>query len=196
MSHISRFTRAKQWLQFSRQWHVIDGNHQDPHKLGQKIADHLLGKWKPFYHPETDCGDHVVVVNCKEVAMKGFDWKHTIYHFDNQYPKGRDDIPAFEIHEYDPCRIMFSSTYKALGKNLMRRMAIERLHLFPALEVPEFIQKNISNQLRQIQEVPKRSDEYTEEERKNFPRLFARPDSYIIDWEKPTDERVSGSAST
>uniref|UniRef100_A0A0N5A2L8 39S ribosomal protein L13, mitochondrial n=1 Tax=Parastrongyloides trichosuri TaxID=131310 RepID=A0A0N5A2L8_PARTI len=172
MSAISRFSRVKQWLQFSRQWHVIDAQHQDVYKLGEKVASHLTGKWKPFYHPETDCGDHVIVVNCKDVAMKGFDWKHRIYHFDNQYPKGRNDIPAYELHEYDPCRIMYLATYKALGNNLVRRKVIERLHLFPATEMPEFLKKNISNQLRQIQEIPKRSDQYTEEERKAFPNLI------------------------
>lgn len=54
---------------------------QDAKELGKKVAKHLLGKHKPFWHPETDCGDHVVVVNCQQVAMHAFDWKHTLYHF-------------------------------------------------------------------------------------------------------------------
>ncbi|CEF65635.2 Solute carrier family 25 member 44 [Strongyloides ratti] len=189
------YERVKQWLQFSRQWHIVDANQQDPYKLGQKVADHLIGKWKPFYHPETDCGDHVVVINCKDIAMKGFDWKHTTYHFDNQYPKGRNDFTAFEIHEYDPCRIMFLATYKKLGNNLVRRMVIERLHLFPSTEIPEFLQKNISNQLRQVQEVPKRSIDYTNEERESFPRLFKRPEDYLLDWEEPIETVVNDSTS-
>jgi ribosomal protein L13 len=78
----SRFRRAQQWLQFHRQWHVIDATNQDVFKLGEKVAKYLTGKWKPIWHLETDCGDNVCVVNCKDVAMQGFNWKHTLYHFD------------------------------------------------------------------------------------------------------------------
>jgi large subunit ribosomal protein L13 len=31
----------------------------------------LEGKNKPVYHPMNDCGDHVVVVNSKHVALLG-----------------------------------------------------------------------------------------------------------------------------
>ena len=91
----SRLNRVNQWLQFARQWHIVDANQQvclhqqsiylliyDAYRLGGKVARCLAGKHKPIWHPETDCGDHVVVVNCKDVAMHGFDWKHRVYHFD------------------------------------------------------------------------------------------------------------------
>ena len=38
--------------------------------------------------------------------------------------------------------------------------------------VPEDILKNITGQIRQLREVPKRLDEYTQDERDAFPRLF------------------------
>lgn len=50
--------------------------------MGEKVATHLVGKHKLIWHQETDCGDHVVVINCRDVAMHGFDWKHTLFHFD------------------------------------------------------------------------------------------------------------------
>uniref|UniRef100_A0A1I7XQK1 39S ribosomal protein L13, mitochondrial n=1 Tax=Heterorhabditis bacteriophora TaxID=37862 RepID=A0A1I7XQK1_HETBA len=171
---ISRFDRVNQWLQFARQWHIIDANHQDANKLGDKVAMHLMGKHKPIWHPETDCGDHVVVINCKLVAMHGFDWKHTLYHFNKEYPRSKADLPAWQIHEYDPCRIVFLSIYKSLGNNLIRRRHIQRLHLFVDEEMPEFIKRNLGNQLEQVQRVARRSDEYTLEERAAFPRLVKR----------------------
>ncbi|MFH4980820.1 hypothetical protein AB6A40_007529 [Gnathostoma spinigerum] len=181
----TQFKRVSQWLLFARQWHLVDATGQDAYKLGQKVANHLAGKHKPIYHPETDCGDHVVVINCKEVAMHGFDWKHLLYHFDKEYPKSKADIPAWQIHEYDPCRIMFLAVYKCLGRNVLRRRHIERLHLFPNEDIPNCIRANIGNQLEQVQAVPKRSDEYTAEERASFPRLFRFPADHVIDWEKP-----------
>uniref|UniRef100_A0A0M3HQW9 39S ribosomal protein L13, mitochondrial n=2 Tax=Ascaris TaxID=6251 RepID=A0A0M3HQW9_ASCLU len=185
---MSRFRRVNQWLMFARQWHLVDATGQDAYKLGEKVAAHLAGKHKPIYHPETDCGDHVVVINCKDVAMHGFDWKHTLYVFDKEYPKSKALIPAWQIHEYDPCRIMYLAIYKSLGSGVVRRRHIQRLHLFPNDSVPEFIRRNIGAQMEQVQSVPKRSDEYTAEERAAFPRLFRFPDDHVIDWEKPIDE--------
>ena len=39
-ARISRFNRVNQWLQFARQWHIIDANQQDAYKLGEKV--HLM----------------------------------------------------------------------------------------------------------------------------------------------------------
>lgn len=55
---------------------------QDVWILGKKVANYLAGKHKPIYHPFTDCGDHVVVINCKDVAMHGFNWKNQRFFFD------------------------------------------------------------------------------------------------------------------
>lgn len=48
----------------------------------------------------------------------------------------------------------------------------------------EFVRKNIGSQLRQVQGVVKRSDEYTAEERANFPRVVKFADKHVVDWEK------------
>uniref|UniRef100_A0A0K0DA94 Ribosomal protein L13 n=1 Tax=Angiostrongylus cantonensis TaxID=6313 RepID=A0A0K0DA94_ANGCA len=181
---LSRFDRVHQWLQFARQWHIVDANHQDVFKLGKHVARHLAGKHKPIWHPETDCGDHVVVVNCRHVAMHGFDWKHTLLHFNREYPKSKTDIPAWQIHEYDPCRMVFYAVYKALERNLTRRRHIERLHLFPGTDMPDFVRENLGNQLEQVQRVPRRSDEYTAEERAQFPRLLRFPKNHVEEWER------------
>ena len=61
---------------------VIDADRQDVWKLARKVAQHLSGMHKPIWHPHTDCGDNVVVVNCRQVSMHGFDWKHTRFFFD------------------------------------------------------------------------------------------------------------------
>lgn len=39
--------------------------------------------------------------------------------------------------------------------------------------------------MEQVQPVPKRSDQYTAEERAKFPRLFRFPENHFVEWEKP-----------
>lgn len=65
-------------MKFGKNLHSI----QDADKLGEKVAKYLSGRHKPIFHPETDCGDHVVVINCKDVAMHAFDWKYLSYFYD------------------------------------------------------------------------------------------------------------------
>ncbi|PIO67864.1 hypothetical protein TELCIR_10371, partial [Teladorsagia circumcincta] len=74
--------------------------------------------------------------------------------------------------------------YKGLGNNLLRQRHIQRLHLFPDMEMPDFVRENLGNQLEQIQRVPKRSDEYTPEERARFSRLLRFPADHVEKWER------------
>jgi len=186
----SRLKRAQQWLKFARQWHVIDASGQDLWKLARKMAVYLAGKHKPIYHPETDCGDHVVTVNCTDVSMHSFDWKHSLFYFNRGYPRSKIELSAHQIHEFDPCRVVWMAASRELvdvtrcptSNRIVQRRCLHRLHLFPNDDIPDFIRKNIGNQLEQVQEVPRKSTEYTEKDRQNFPRIFSIPQDHVLDW--------------
>ena len=101
---MSRFERVKQWAAFSRTYHLYDAKWQNPfqsakvvpfvtHKIPtswfhsyiycqQVVTKFLEGKNKPVYHPLNDTGDHVVIINSKEVKLpiKG----HNILNFSKQ----------------------------------------------------------------------------------------------------------------
>ncbi|VDK87244.1 unnamed protein product, partial [Onchocerca ochengi] len=104
-----------------------------------------------------------------------------------EFPKSKVEYPAWQIQDFDPCRIMHMTIYTGLGRNQLRKRLIERLHLFADDQMPTFVQKNIGNQMEQVQRVAKRSDEYTAEERAKFPRLFKFKDDHFIDWERPVE---------
>jgi hypothetical protein len=52
-------------------------------------------------------------------------------------------------------------------------------------EMPEFIRRNIGNQLEQVQDVPRKSTEYTAEERANFPQLVEYTKDHLMNWNNP-----------
>jgi hypothetical protein len=83
---------------------------------------------------------------------------------------------------------MFMSVNAGMGTKVFRRVHLERLHLFTDTEMPEFIRRNIGNQLEQIQAVPRKSTEYTAEERQKFPTLVEHPEDYLADWSDPQPE--------
>jgi large subunit ribosomal protein L13 len=80
---------------------------------------------------------------------------------------------------------MFMSVYQGLGRNLVRRRHIERLHLFADDEIPMRILENIGNQMEQVQPVPRRSDQISAQERSRFPAIFDWKKDHLIDWQEP-----------
>ncbi|KAI6197926.1 Ribosomal protein L13 [Aphelenchoides besseyi] len=119
---------------------------------------------------------------------------HVIDAAHQDYPRGKADIAAHQLHEYDPCRVAWLAIYKGIGKTGKRQHWTEFVHLFPDAEVPDFIRRNIGNQLEQVQTVARKSTDYTAEERARFPRLMKWNPEHPIDWRQPQPplERYDG----
>ena len=56
--------------QVERKWYVIDAAGKPLGRVAAQAAVLLRGKHKPTFAPHVDCGDHVIVINCKD-AGKG-----------------------------------------------------------------------------------------------------------------------------
>ncbi|KAH9523630.1 54S ribosomal protein L13 [Bulinus truncatus] len=173
--------RVVQWATMARTWWIYDANHQCPFRSAYRIAPYLQGLNKPVYHRDSDVGDHVVVFNTQHIAMRGDFWR-TFKHFHHtRYAGGFSRASAWRIHEMDPTRILERCIYNHFPKLESRKMLMKRLHLFPEEDVPEDILENITGQIRQIQVVPKKLSDYTQEEIDNFPRLFEFPENFDIE---------------
>ena len=210
---VSRFGRAQQWMQFHRQWHVIDASRQVTWKrefiqfvhfrtcsnLASESATTSQAIGNLFVTRKLTAETMSWLWTAKMWRCKGslgsvypiISTRFAIQWFVHQcsafqgYPRSKVDIPAHQIHEYDPCRIMFMAVNSGMSSKLFRRLHLQRLHLFADEEMPDFIRRNISNQLEQVQTVPRKSDEYTPEERANFPRLVEYKDEHLLDWNNP-----------
>jgi len=54
-----------------RRWYVIDASGAVLGRLASEAAAILRGKHKPIFAPHADTGDHVIVVNAKDVELTG-----------------------------------------------------------------------------------------------------------------------------
>ncbi|KAL3285515.1 hypothetical protein HHI36_000046 [Cryptolaemus montrouzieri] len=172
--------RVQQWATFARVWHIYDAAWQNPFDSAKLLRKHLMGMHKPIYHPLNDCGDHVIVINSKYIALPGDEWKKRVYFHHTGYPGGASWTLAWELHTKDPTMILKKAVYNSMAGNLQRRYTMERLHLFPDTEVPENLLKNVSNQLEQLRPKPKRLDHYDENYVKEFPKLIDLPKDYVL----------------
>ncbi|XP_071118053.1 large ribosomal subunit protein uL13m-like isoform X1 [Haliotis cracherodii] len=182
--------RVLQWATFARTWWIYDANCQCPLKSAKVLVPHLQGKHKPIYHPLSDIGDHVVVINTKHIAMKGDYWRKWRYHHHTGHGGGYTATSAWRLHQLDATKVVYKAVYSRLPGNLLRHTLMRRLHLFEEENVPKEILANVTGQIRQVMPVPKRYDEYTEEERKTFPRLFDWPEDHVLDLGKKKNDPV------
>ncbi|KAI8126710.1 Leukotriene A-4 hydrolase [Lucilia cuprina] len=146
--------RVQQWATFARTWHIYDCTWQNPFDSAKLISRHLQGLQKPIYHPMNDCGDHVVVINTKEIALPGDEWVKRVYFHHTGYPGGASWTLAWQLHDKDPTMVMHKAVYNSMKGNLQRRHTMQRLHLFADDNVPEEILANVTNQIRTPREVP------------------------------------------
>ncbi|KAM9851635.1 large ribosomal subunit protein uL13m [Aulostomus maculatus] len=179
---MSSFSRsAQQWATFARSWFLIDAKKQPPGKLASMCSVRLQGKHKPIYHAKSNCGDHVVIINSKHIAFSGNKWEQKVYSSHTGYADGFKQVTASQLHLKDPTAIVKLAVYGMLPRNLHRRTMMQRLHIFPEDELPDDIRANLTEELRQPREVPRKLSEYTQEEIDAFPMLWTPPEDFKIE---------------
>ena len=67
----------------SKKWYIVDATDKPLGRLASEIAIILMGKNKPQYTPNFDCGDFVIVINCSKVWLTG-DKIHKKMYYDNK----------------------------------------------------------------------------------------------------------------
>ncbi|XP_076236276.1 mitochondrial ribosomal protein L13 [Calliopsis andreniformis] len=177
---MSLLRRGQQWGTFARMWHIFDAKWQDPFQSAPVIKKYLMGLYKPIYHPLNDCGDHVIVINSKDIALRGDEWQKRVYFHHTTYHGGASWTLAWEVHEKDPTMIVQKAVYSAMDGTLQRRFTMQRLHVFRDDKVPTEMLENVSHEIRQLRPIPVRLDHIPLEEREKFPRVITYPMDYQL----------------
>jgi large subunit ribosomal protein L13 len=71
-----------------RKWHVVDASGQTLGRLASRVARILSGKDNPRYTPFIDTGDHVIVINAKDVKLTGLKGETKKYYHYTGFPGG------------------------------------------------------------------------------------------------------------
>ena len=123
-------------MKVKRDWHLIDVKDQILGRVSTKIARHLIGKDKVEYVPHQDVGDHVVVINAKEVGVTGKKEKQKIYYRHSGHPGGLRAETLGELRERRPKEIIRRAVKGMLPKNKLQKSMLKRLHIFAGAEHP------------------------------------------------------------
>ena len=68
-----------------RKWYVIDAKGKSLGRVAAKAAVMLRGKHKATFTPHVDCGDNIIIINAKEVALTGNKLEQKVYYNHSGY---------------------------------------------------------------------------------------------------------------
>lgn len=122
--------------EIKRNWHLLDVEGKVLGRLATQAAGLLMGKNKPCFVRNVDCGDWVVVINAVKVKVTGRKEKQKIYFRHSGYPGGLKAIPLERMRREHPERIFEHAVWGMLPKNKLRDKMMARLKIFTGEEHP------------------------------------------------------------
>jgi len=127
-------TKATKQEQIKREWHLIDVKDQTLGRISTKIAGLLMGKAKPYFVKNLDCGDFVVIINAKEVKTTGKKEEQKKYYRHSGYPGGFRVKTLKEARDEKPEMIITHAVSGMLPQNKLRDRMLKRLYVFAGSE--------------------------------------------------------------
>ena len=129
-------TKPTKISDITRTWHLIDVKDKVLGRIATDIALSLMGKSKPYFVRNLDCGDFIVVVNAKYVATTGKKEKQKLYGNFSGFPGGLKQKALWQMRAEKPTEIIRHAVWGMLPKNKLRDRLITRLYIYPEAEHP------------------------------------------------------------
>ena len=129
-------------------WHVIDA---DSHALGRiaTVAARLLqGKHKPTYTPFLDLGDHVIIVNARQVRLTGRKENQKLYRRHSGYEGGLREQQAATVRSRYPTRLVEQAVRGMLPKTKLGAAIYRKLKVYAGPEHPHRAQQPTKYEVR------------------------------------------------
>ena len=127
--------------EIKRDWYVVDADNKTLGRLASEIAQVIRGKRKPFYTPNLDMGDFVVVINAEKVAVSGNKEEQKKYFSHSGYPGGDREISLSRLRAKQPEKIIYNAVKGMLPHNRLGRKLIKHLKVYIGSEHPHSSQQ-------------------------------------------------------
>ncbi len=119
----------------AKKWYIVDASQKPLGRLASEIAKVLMGKNKPEYTPNSDCGDYVIVTNCSKVWLTG-DKIHKRKYYDNKSSTygGLRVRGAKEMKHNYSTEMVKRCVWGMLPKGHLGREMIKKLYVYASSE--------------------------------------------------------------
>lgn len=130
--------------EIKQDWYVIDGTDLTLGRLSTKVASILRGKNKPYFVPNIDTGDYVIIVNAEKVLLTGSKALQKMYKDYSGYPGGLKETTYRRMVAKKPEEIIIRAIKGMLPKGPVGREMITKLKVYAGEKHPHGAQKPVT----------------------------------------------------
>ncbi len=117
-----------------RKWYVLDAKGKPLGRVAAKAAVLLRGKHKPTFTPHVDCGDHVIIINCRDAKLTGNKLTQKFYYRHTGYIGHLKEVRYDKLMTERPDRAMMLAVKGMIPDTTIGRKALTRLRVFAGNE--------------------------------------------------------------
>ena len=117
-----------------RKWYVIDAAGKPLGRVAAQAAVLLRGKHKATFTPHVDCGDHVIIINCKDAVLTGKKLDQKKWYRHTGYVGHMKETVYSTLMATRPEKAMELAVKGMIPSNTIGRAAMLRLRLFAGSE--------------------------------------------------------------
>lgn len=129
-------TTSTKQSDIKRAWHLIDLKGKVLGRVSSEITNLLIGKSKPYFVRNLDCGDFVVAINCSLVKTTGKKDEQKKYYNYSGYPGGLRTETLGKLKQRKAEDVIIHAVKGMLPQNKLRDRMLGRLFVFKGQEHP------------------------------------------------------------
>lgn len=114
----------------TRKWYILDAANKPLGRTAAQAAVLLRGKHKTTFTPHVDCGDHVIIINCKDAVLTGNKAEQKFYRHHSGWVGGLKEIKYSTLMEENPEKAMMLAVKGMIPDNTIGRKALTRCRVF------------------------------------------------------------------
>lgn len=145
---MQRQTSIAKVKEIKRTWYVVDAKDKPLGRLASEVAVLLMGKNKPIYTPNVDCGDYVIIINAKHVGLSGNKLENKKYYNVSGYAGGLRTRTAKEMIDRYPVEMLERAVWGMVPKGPLGRTIIKKLFVFEEDKHDKEAQKPVVYELK------------------------------------------------
>ena len=136
-----KFTKIATPEQIDRKWILIDAEGKTFGRLMSDVAARLRGKDKPYFTPNVDCGDFVVIINASKIVINGGGkLANKEYHTHSGYFGSVKSVKMTELLENNTEKLFKLAARGMLPKTKLGRAMLKKLKVYADAEHPHSAQ--------------------------------------------------------
>lgn len=127
--------------EISRKWYILDATDKPLGRVAAQAAVLLRGKHKPIFAPHTDCGDHVIIINCEKAILTGKKLEQKKFYWHTGWIGGIKEVSYKKLMAENPEKAMQIAVTGMLPHNTQGANQIKRLRTVTGAEHKHAAQK-------------------------------------------------------